>query len=86
MLNSFNCPRCRATSYNPHDIREGYCGGCHDWTGSPKISFYCDAIGPRTCREPSKGLPEHELCRDERICNLERDHEGEHSWEWELKW
>lgn len=21
------------TSYNPNDIREGYCGSCHDWTG-----------------------------------------------------
>jgi hypothetical protein len=20
-------------SHNPHDIREGYCGACHDWTG-----------------------------------------------------
>lgn len=27
------CPRCGATSYNRDDIREGYCGACHDWTG-----------------------------------------------------
>jgi ribosomal protein L37E len=29
---SFTCPRCGMTSYNPDDIREGYCGNCHDWT------------------------------------------------------
>lgn len=27
------CPRCGRTSYNPNDVREGYCGACHDWTG-----------------------------------------------------
>jgi ribosomal protein L37E len=26
------CPRCGRTSYNPNDVREGYCGNCHDWT------------------------------------------------------
>jgi ribosomal protein L37E len=29
---SITCPRCGMTSYNPNDIREGYCGNCHDWT------------------------------------------------------
>ena len=29
----FVCPRCGAVSANPTDIREGYCGRCHDWTG-----------------------------------------------------
>lgn len=29
---SITCPVCRRTSYNPNDIREGYCGYCHDWT------------------------------------------------------
>lgn len=28
----FTCPRCGMTSHNPHDIEEGYCGRCHDWT------------------------------------------------------
>lgn len=32
---SFTCPRCDRTSYNPNDIREGYCGACHNWTGQP---------------------------------------------------
>jgi ribosomal protein S27AE len=31
---SFTCPRCGATSYNPNDAAEGYCGRCHAWTGS----------------------------------------------------
>lgn len=29
---SFTCPRCGMTSHNPADVREGYCGNCHDWT------------------------------------------------------
>lgn len=29
---SITCPRCRRTSWNPNDVREGYCGYCHDWT------------------------------------------------------
>lgn len=33
---SITCPRCKRTSYNPNDIREGYCGACHAWTGEPR--------------------------------------------------
>lgn len=29
---SITCPDCGYTSYNPNDIREGFCGLCHDWT------------------------------------------------------
>lgn len=29
---SITCPVCGMTSYNPNDIREGFCGNCHDWT------------------------------------------------------
>jgi hypothetical protein len=29
---SITCPRCGMSSPNPNDIREGYCGNCHDWT------------------------------------------------------
>jgi hypothetical protein len=29
----FVCPRCGAVSHNPQDVKEGYCGRCHDWTG-----------------------------------------------------
>jgi hypothetical protein len=32
---SFTCPRCGRTSHHPNDVREGYCGACHDWTGQP---------------------------------------------------
>jgi hypothetical protein len=32
---SITCPECRRTSYNPNDIREGYCGFCHAWTSNP---------------------------------------------------
>lgn len=33
----FACPRCGAVSYNPNDIKEGYCGRCHWWTGHPTL-------------------------------------------------
>lgn len=33
IITGFTCPRCGRTSHNPNDIREGYCGNCHDWTG-----------------------------------------------------
>lgn len=29
---AITCPRCGATSHNANDVREGYCGRCHDWT------------------------------------------------------
>lgn len=32
MTDSITCPRCSRTSYNPNDVREGYCGNCHDYT------------------------------------------------------
>jgi hypothetical protein len=31
-MSGITCPRCEHTSYNLHDIREGYCGHCHAWT------------------------------------------------------
>lgn len=31
---SFTCPVCFKTSRHPDDIRYGYCGRCHDWTGA----------------------------------------------------
>lgn len=29
---TITCPRCGMTSGNPHDVEEGYCGNCGDWT------------------------------------------------------
>lgn len=37
---SITCPVCGATSHNPNDVREGYCGRCHDWTG-PRFTHDC---------------------------------------------
>ena len=42
MTPSFKCPKCGMVSYNANDIREGYCGMCHDWTFTPP-----DATVPR---------------------------------------
>ena len=32
---AFTCPRCGRTSQHPEDQRQGYCGACRDWTGTP---------------------------------------------------
>lgn len=41
---AFTCPRCGRTSHDPTDAEQGYCGGCHDWTG-PDVPYcrkaYC---------------------------------------------
>jgi uncharacterized C2H2 Zn-finger protein len=31
---TITCPRCGMTSANPNDVREGYCGNCHAFTGA----------------------------------------------------
>ena len=31
---SITCSKCWMTSYNPNDIREGYCGNCHAYTST----------------------------------------------------
>jgi ribosomal protein S27AE len=41
-LDSIVCPKCGAESFNPNDIREGYCGKCHDWTSD--IDCPCPAV------------------------------------------
>lgn len=35
---SYTCPRCGATSYNPNDLRERYCGRCHLFLNPPPPS------------------------------------------------
>jgi hypothetical protein len=32
---SFECPKCHRVSHHPYDERHGYCGNCHEFTGSP---------------------------------------------------
>ena len=32
----FTCPTCKRVSYNPNDLREGYCGACHEFTGAKR--------------------------------------------------
>lgn len=29
---SITCPECGMTSYHPEDVRQGYCGNCHEFT------------------------------------------------------
>lgn len=42
-IGSFTCPRCGATSFNPNDIRERYCGRCRQWADGPQ--FFCAGCG-----------------------------------------
>jgi transcription elongation factor Elf1 len=47
---SFTCPRCGATSHNPTDIEQGYCGRCHEWTrGDP--DWTCGHTAGAVCAE-----------------------------------
>lgn len=36
-MNGFTCPRCGRTSWLPDDVLSGYCGACHDWTGTADL-------------------------------------------------
>lgn len=31
-MKSTTCPKCGNTSHNRHDVEQGYCGFCSDWT------------------------------------------------------
>jgi hypothetical protein len=34
---SITCPRCRATSHHPEDVRQRYCARCRWWTSDPLL-------------------------------------------------
>jgi hypothetical protein len=46
---SITCPRCGWTSHNANDIREGYCGHCHDWTRDDADDGDADALDLGPC-------------------------------------
>jgi hypothetical protein len=33
----FECPKCHKVSHHPEDEKHGYCGNCHEFTGTPQI-------------------------------------------------
>jgi hypothetical protein len=36
------------TSHNPTDVRDGYCGNCHDWTrDATEFAFHCTVCDHR---------------------------------------
>lgn len=48
MAPSITCPRCGATSHNPEDVRQHYCGACHQFHGDvAMIAFYVIYDHPR---------------------------------------
>jgi ribosomal protein S27AE len=58
----FTCPRCGRTSYNPNDKREGYCGACHDWTGTDEEPIRV-MDGNRAVAFPKNGITMLALAR-----------------------
>jgi hypothetical protein len=48
---SFTCPVCRAVSYNLNDVREGYCGRCHSWTGRELSVRPCPVTMPHSVHQ-----------------------------------
>ena len=49
------------TSYNPNDIREGYCGNCHDWTGEPvcKATSWPETVNDSRCVKMASHKDKH---------------------------
>lgn len=46
MEGAITCPQCSRTSHDPDDVRERYCGSCHQWHDQMMISgFVEDALG-----------------------------------------
>lgn len=33
---SITCPQCNRTSHHPEDVKYGYCGACHEFTGEAR--------------------------------------------------
>jgi hypothetical protein len=67
----FMCPRCGRVSHSAHDIKEGYCSACHDWTAlqSPRRGDHrlCSTLGhsePGRCGNCGATLAPSEQARD----------------------
>lgn len=50
-----SCPRCGMTSYHPDDIREKYCGNCHEYMEPGEVSVATTDPRPETT-EPNAEL------------------------------
>jgi hypothetical protein len=56
---SITCPSCGMTSWNENDVREGYCGNCHDWTQSPLLAIPLTHTWPADPAERSLAIRKH---------------------------
>lgn len=79
MSESYTCPHCGAVSYNPNDLRYGYCGRCHRWRDefaewSAFLGYrVTDAGAHRTAEAARKRDPAREtLMRDPDLKGLAR--------------
>ncbi len=41
---AIRCPECHMVSWNPNDVRWGYCGMCHQYTGAPEWALMKEAL------------------------------------------
>lgn len=53
---SFTCPVCQARSYHPDDVRYGYCGRCHAFTGADPVQVAArGSDGPLAAEDADAG-------------------------------
>ena len=52
MAEAIKCPECGMVSFNPNDVREGYCGNCHAFTAGEVMQVATDKsrrVRPKPC-------------------------------------
>jgi coenzyme F420-reducing hydrogenase alpha subunit len=55
---SITCPTCGKTSYHPEDIKQRFCGACHNW--HDLIALEARACGDHAlCCEIAREVQEH---------------------------
>ena len=42
--NTFTCPKCGKVSHNPNDVKERYCGACHEFFNEQKKCPQCGVL------------------------------------------
>lgn len=61
---SITCPDCGRTSWHPEDVRQGYCGYCHDFTAREPVEFFNWALSTREVADLYAGRVSADELRD----------------------
>lgn len=56
-MKKITCGKCGRTSYNPNDVKAGFCGNCHDWTNGVVTNAEPHDPGPGPKPEWAEGNP-----------------------------